>query len=44
MFCGIGNPNEFKLTLLKYKFKIQRKIIYPDHYSFSKNEIKNIKK
>ena len=44
MFCGIGNPNEFKKTLLKNKFKIKKEIIYPDHYKISINEIDNIKK
>ena len=44
MFCGIGNPHEFKNTLLKYNFKVQKEIIYPDHYDLSNNEIKNIKK
>jgi len=43
MFCGIGNPHEFENTLSKYKFKIKKKIIYPDHYKFSNKEIKNIK-
>ncbi len=44
MFCGIGNPNEFKKTLLKNKFKIKKEIIYPDHFKISINEIDNIKK
>ena len=44
MFCGIGNPHEFENTLLKYKFKIKHKIIYPDHYKVSTNEIKNLNK
>jgi tetraacyldisaccharide-1-P 4'-kinase len=29
MFCGIGNPNEFKQTLVKYKFNISKDVIYP---------------
>ena len=44
MFCGIGNPNEFKKNLLKNKFKIKKEIIYPDHYKISIDEIDNIKK
>jgi len=44
MFCGIGNPQDFENTLLKYKFKIRKKIIYPDHYKIPNKEIKNIKK
>ena len=43
MFCGIGNPKEFENTLLKYKFKIKHKIVFPDHYKVSNNEIKNLK-
>lgn len=43
MFCGIGNPHEFENTLIKYKFKIKHRIIYPDHYEISTYEIKNLK-
>ena len=38
MFCGIGNPHEFEQTLVKNKFLIKEKIIYPDHYKIP-NEI-----
>ena len=44
MFCGIGNPKEFENTLLKYKFKLQRKFIYADHHNFSDEEIDFLKK
>ena len=40
MFCGIGNPHEFEQTLVKNKFLIRERIIYPDHYKIS-NEIFN---
>ena len=43
-FCGIGNPSEFEKTLNKYKFKIKKKFIFPDHYNFSDEEIKNFKR
>jgi tetraacyldisaccharide 4'-kinase len=43
MFCGIGNPHEFVETLKKYKFKIKKKIIFPDHYKISPYEIKKLK-
>ena len=43
MFCGIGNPHEFKKTLLRNNFKIKKEIIYPDHYKIPNNEILNIK-
>ena len=43
MFCGIGNPHEFEKTLLKNKFKIEKKIIFPDHHEITKKELNNIK-
>ena len=43
-FCGLGNPNEFERTLLKNKFKIKKKIIFPDHYNFSNEDIGKLKK
>ena len=44
MFCGIGNPKEFFKTLKKYKFKIEQKVIYPDHYKFKSKDINELKK
>ena len=44
MFCGIGNPQEFENTLVKYNFKVKQKFLFPDHYKIPKNELKNIKK
>ena len=41
MFCGIGNPHEFEQTLVKNKFIIKERIIYPDHYKIP-NEIFNV--
>ena len=43
MFCGIGNPHEFEKTLKKYKFNITKKIIFPDHYKITPQEIKRLK-
>ena len=43
MFCGIGNPHEFTQTLIKYKFIIHKKTIYPDHYKLSNNDLKKLK-
>ena len=43
MFCGIGNPHEFEKTLIKYKFNICEKIIYPDHHKLTKIELKKLK-
>ena len=41
---GIGNPENFFNLLKKYKLKIKDKLVFPDHYIFSKNQILNIKK
>ena len=43
MFCGIGNPHEFEQTLIKYKFNICKKIIYPDHHKFTNIDLKKLK-
>ena len=43
MFCGIGNPHEFEQTLIKYKFNICKKIIYPDHYRLTNIDLKELK-
>jgi len=43
MFCGIGNPHEFEQTLVKYKFNISEKIIFPDHHKFSNFDLKELK-
>ncbi len=37
--AGIGNPNNFFDLLEKNGLKIKKKIPYPDHYEFDKNEI-----
>ena len=42
MFCGIGNPHEFEQTLIKYKFNVSKKIIFPDHHKFSNIDIKRL--
>ena len=43
MFCGIGNPQEFENTLLKYRFKIKKKFIFSDHHKFYDKEIFSLK-
>ena len=42
-FCGIGNPHEFESTLKKFKFRIKKKFIFPDHYNISNKTINNLK-
>jgi len=43
-FCGIGNPEEFENTLDKYKFKISKKFIFPDHHNYTNKDLEKIKK
>ena len=43
-FCGIGNPHEFENTLKKFHFKIDKKLIFPDHHMYKNVEINEIKK
>ena len=44
IFSGIGNPNSFKLTLLKNNLKIVDEITFPDHFEYNKDDIQRIKK
>tara|TARA_B100000965_G_scaffold207368_1_gene173330 strand:+ start:3448 stop:4386 length:939 start_codon:yes stop_codon:yes gene_type:complete len=43
MLSGIANPDNFKKTLLKKKFKIVKEINFPDHYQYKKKDIEKIK-
>ena len=40
--AGIANPNNFFELLEKNNLQIEKKLIFPDHYKFTKNEIINI--
>ena len=40
--AGIGNPENFFNLLNKFSLKIEKKIVYPDHYNFKKSEILKI--
>ena len=40
--AGIGNPENFFQLLTDNNLEIYKKIIFPDHYEFSKKEIENI--
>ncbi len=40
--AGIGNPENFFKLLENHKLDIKKKIVYPDHHLFSKNQIQNI--
>ena len=40
--AGIGNPENFFQLIEKNNLTIKKKIIFPDHYKFSRNEIQTI--
>ena len=40
---GIGNPNNFFQLIEKNGLNVKKKLIFPDHYEFTKTEIDNIK-
>ncbi len=40
--AGIGNPENFFSLIEQNNLNIQKKIIYPDHYKFSKEQFQNI--
>ena len=42
VFSGIGNSQSFKNLLLKNSFIIKDEVIFPDHYSYKKNDIDDI--
>tara|TARA_B100000941_G_scaffold283960_1_gene254147 strand:+ start:14 stop:940 length:927 start_codon:yes stop_codon:yes gene_type:complete len=41
-FAGIANPENFFSLLNLNNFKIEKKLIFPDHYEFSKTELLKI--
>ena len=41
-FAGIGSPSNFFQILEENNLDVQEKISYPDHYKFSKLEIKKL--
>ena len=43
IFSGIGNPENFKETLIDNKFNIIKEFIFPDHYNYTQNDIDKIK-
>ena len=40
--AGIGNPENFFKLINENNLKIERKLVFPDHYKFSKIEIQKI--
>ena len=43
VITGIGNPENFLELLSSHKLKIAKKYIFPDHYTFNKQELNNFK-
>ena len=43
IFSGIGNPNNFRNTLIRNNFNIVDEIIFPDHYKYNRKDIDYIK-
>ena len=44
VFCGIGTPQSFFNLLKENKIKIEKKIIFPDHFQYKISDIIKIKK
>ena len=43
-FSGIGNPENFYSTLKENNLNISKYFTFPDHYSYKKNELDNMKR
>ena len=43
IFSGIGNPENFKQTLVDNNIKIIKEIIFPDHYEYTQKDIDYIR-
>ena len=43
IFSGIGNPENFKQTLVDNNIKITKEIIFPDHHSYTQKDIDYIR-
>jgi tetraacyldisaccharide 4'-kinase len=41
-FAGIGNPENFFKLLEDNKLKLKKKILFPDHYNYSLEELNNL--
>ena len=42
VFSAIGNPIDFKNVLIQNKFIIQKELVFPDHFEYSKQDIEKI--
>ena len=42
IFSGIGNPRDFKNTLIENKFEIEDELIFPDHFEYTLEDFEKI--
>lgn len=42
VFCGIGEPDSFKLLINEQKIKIDEFLIFPDHHYFSNEDLEKV--
>ncbi len=42
VFCGIGEPNSFRVLLNELNVKIDEFIIFPDHHNFTNDELEKL--
>lgn len=42
VYCGIGEPDSFKLLLNELNIKIDEFIVFPDHHYFTNSELENL--
>ena len=42
VYCGIGEPDSFKLLLNELNIKIDEFIVFPDHHYFTNTELENL--
>ncbi|MCL2347031.1 MAG: tetraacyldisaccharide 4'-kinase [Planctomycetaceae bacterium] len=43
-FCGLGNPQTFRSTLLSCGYHFQELIVYPDHHIYTKRDAEALQK
>lgn len=41
-FCGIGNPESFKMTLEKFSIPVRKFLVFGDHVNYKKDDIEKI--
>ncbi len=41
-FCALANPKKFFNTLVENKYKVSKRIMFPDHHAYTNKDIDNI--